>query len=864
MQELKTFKQSELVLKVNRAYNTNNLNLSAWKPFIDRLCGDRLYQKEAIENAIIFLASGQYSNLAQLGEYNYAQNTCLRDKYSSQEEFINSLQMKEKLFANIDLATGTGKSYVIYGIAQIALGLGLVKRVLVLCPSLTIESGLTDKFKSLSGDAGLKSTIPISAVCKNPSIVSANETIKNGDLCVENIHAVYETTGSSIEDSFLGKGFDTLVLNDESHHIFNKNTNNDASIKKWKEFLLNKKYGFKYMLGFTGTAYVEDDYFPDVLYRYSLRQAIEDRIVKNIDYVKEDESRGDNERFQKIYQNHIDNIKRYSLVKPLSILVTKDINHAKSLYRDFVDFLAKQVNKNKKDIEDKVLIVTSSGEHKTNIAKLKYVDEKTDSTEWIVSVSMLTEGWDVKNVFQIVPWEDRAFNSKLLIAQVLGRGLRVPDAYTMPQPSVTVFNHKAWSSKIKRLVDEVLEIETRVNSEVICENSRSEYHFSVSNINYTTEQIETEKVVESNSIDFTRLMTEGIVLESQSVEIEKGTTYETVFGGKSSERNYAIKNITRTIDEVVDKLFEEFEIREWEGKTLKLGKDEYTQNSLPPRETIEKIVRVSMEKRGNMGEEIIEANVQRILSAFTPLLRKNKKSVSSKSVPNDVYTIDTKDLSKQSTSVGMLRQERTVFFTNNWQNEIFDDEQKNIIQEILDDESLPRSAVKEVDYCLFKTPVTTVLTSSKPERKFVELLCKRENAELITSWVKSRDRNFYEIEYSCKYGSADSKSRKYYHNKFNLDFFLRIEKDGINYYIVIEIKDDGDNCEENKAKNRYAIQHFEELNKRMNDAGIKDQYIFHFLSPNGYNVFFDHLRDGSVLEGQTKFKCQLETLLEEN
>ena len=33
---------------------------------------------------------------------------------------------------------------------------------------------------------------------------------------------------------------------------------------------------------------------------------------------------------------------------------------------------------------------------------------------------MLSEGWDVKNVFQIVPHEERAFNSKLLIAQVLG------------------------------------------------------------------------------------------------------------------------------------------------------------------------------------------------------------------------------------------------------------------------------------------------------------------------------------------------------------------------------------------------------------------------------------------------------------
>lgn len=864
MQELKTFKQSELVLKVNRAYNTNNLDLCAWKPFIDRLCGDRWYQKEAIENAIIFLASGQYNNLSQLGEYNYSQNSCLRDKYPSQEEFIKTLQMKEKLFANIDLATGTGKSYVIYGIAQIALGLGLVKRVLVLCPSLTIESGLTEKFKSLSGDAGLKSTLPENAIFKNPSIVSANDTIKNGDMCVENIHAVYETTGSSIEDSFLGKGCDTLVLNDESHHIFNKNSNNDTSIKKWKEFLLNKEYGFKYMLGFTGTAYIEDDYFPDVLYRYSLRQAIEDHIVKNIDYVKEDESRGDNERFQKIYQNHRDNIERYPLVKPLSILVTSDINHAKNLYSDFVDFLAKQENKKKKDVEEKVLIVTSAREHKTNITKLKFVDDKTDLTEWIISVSMLTEGWDVKNVFQIVPWEDRAFNSKLLIAQVLGRGLRVPDAYVMPQPRVTVFNHKAWSSKIKRLVDEVLEIETRVQSTVILDNSRSEFHFSVKNINYTTEQTEVEKISESNSMDFTRLMTEGIAFESQSVEIEKGTTYETVFGGNSRERNYAIRNVTRTIDEVVDKLFEEFELREWEGKTLKLGEDEYTQNSLPPRETIEKIVRVSMEKRGNTGEEIIEANVQRILSAFTPLLRKNKKSVSSKSVANDVYIIDTKELAKQSTSVGMLRQERTVFLTNDWQNEITDEEQKRVIQEIIDDESLPRSSVKEVDYCLFKTPVTTVLTSSKPERKFVELLCKRENAQLITSWIKSRDRNFYEIEYSCKYGSADSKSRKYYHNKFNPDFFLKVEKDGITYYIVIEIKDDGDNCEENKAKNKYAIQHFEELNGRMNDSGIKEQYIFHFLSPNGYDAFFDHLRDGSVLEGQAKFKCQLETLLEEN
>ena len=77
---------------------------------------------------------------------------------------------------------------------------------------------------------------------------------------------------------------------------------------------------------------------------------------------------------------------------------------------------------------------------------------------------MLSEGWDVKNVCQIVPHEERAFNSKLLIAQVLGRGLRIPPEYKGEQPVVTVFNHDRWSSNIKHMVNEVLEIEKRIHS----------------------------------------------------------------------------------------------------------------------------------------------------------------------------------------------------------------------------------------------------------------------------------------------------------------------------------------------------------------------------------------------------------------
>ena len=95
---------------------------------------------------------------------------------------------------------------------------------------------------------------------------------------------------------------------------------------------------------------------------------------------------------------------------------------------------------------------------------------------------MLNEGWDVKRVFVIVPHEERAFNSKLLIAQVLGRGLRVPENWTGPQPEVTVFNHDAWASRIRQLVNEILEIEKRLTSSVL---SDSDYHFNLHNIKYT-------------------------------------------------------------------------------------------------------------------------------------------------------------------------------------------------------------------------------------------------------------------------------------------------------------------------------------------------------------------------------------------
>ena len=126
---------------------------------------------------------------------------------------------------------------------------------------------------------------------------------------------------------------------------------------------------------------------------------------------------------------------------------------------------------------------------KENLVALKQVDKRSSPVEWIVSVSMLTEGWDVKNVFQIVPHESRAFSSKLLIAQVLGRGLRVPPGLSK-EPLLTVNNHEKWSPGIGNLLKEMLEVENTLSWGY--DPSRSEFVFPLHNLRYEPEQTTTE------------------------------------------------------------------------------------------------------------------------------------------------------------------------------------------------------------------------------------------------------------------------------------------------------------------------------------------------------------------------------------
>ena len=77
--------------------------------------------------------------------------------------------------------------------------------------------------------------------------------------------------------------------------------------------------------------------------------------------------------------------------------------------------------------KDKVIQVDSSktgAEEEEMIERLLKVEHTDEPTEIVIHVNMLKEGWDVTNLYTIVPL--RAANARTLIEQSIGRGLRLP------------------------------------------------------------------------------------------------------------------------------------------------------------------------------------------------------------------------------------------------------------------------------------------------------------------------------------------------------------------------------------------------------------------------------------------------------
>lgn len=814
------FAVDDLVLPVSASYDPAILDLAAYEDFIDAVVAGREYSRLAIATALRFMAGGRYANTKQLAEEAFASTPALERRYGTLGRLLERLPFPDKLACSLDLATGTGKSYVLFCLARIMLNEGLVSRVLVLCPSLTIEAGLIDKFDSLLADSELTALLPISKGTRLPERVDASGTVKTGQICIENIHAVYETTGSSISDSFEGSGASTLVLSDEAHHIYSPG---DAKLKKWREFIGSPAYGFRYHVGVSGTCYVGNDYFADVVHRYSIRDAINDRWVKDVFYVAKDDSTTDGERFQKLLQQHETNRKTYKPLKPLTIAVTKNIKAAEDLHDALVEFLAKHLPGGFAEAESKVLVVTSSPKHEKNVLTLRTVDDPVNPVEWVVSVAMLSEGWDVKNVFQIYPHEKRAFNSKLLVAQVLGRGLRRPEGITA-EPRVFVFNHQKWAPEVEDLVAEVLDQETTI-AQRPCDG-RPTKHFDVHSLTYK----EVPTGIEAKEVDKPR------DIKKLNLRPQRDAPESTEFVSVSdSEQRVVLTTLVRETYYPMAEVVADVRQR-------MLEHDKLTGGDLAkayPKKRVQELIRNALKRLSLKGTAISQENRQLIMSAFGSLRQRTMRAGAEWAQEPDGFA-------PKSTSEMAPVRERISGLTSHVG--LFYDELSPKLGSPDDAAALKKARAIEVptfmrrvdNSFLLKSPVNVVLTSHTPERLFVERLFQPDNAATLAAWVKAPDVGFYPIEYGYQPGGNGRSKR----GQFHPDFFLL--REGTDEVVIVETKADDDFSEINAGKLVYADAHFAKLNELLKAKCNKRRYQFHFLSPVDYNDFFAGLRENTL------------------
>ncbi|MGG6832798.1 UNVERIFIED_CONTAM: DEAD/DEAH box helicase family protein [Streptococcus canis] len=840
------YKDSNLVLEVSKNVNPAVWDEGFFQNFFDLLFGKRSYQKEAAETALRFLNSGEYQSIKALAKENFEKNEVIRARWNNDFSIMeDDLDLADKLSATLDLATGTGKSYVMFAIALVMLATKKVSRVLVLVPSITIESELTQKFKDLLGNQQLLRTLGYDFI--PPQILNGDSTLVENSIAIENRNAVYkaQSTRNSIVDSLKGNGEKTLVLNDEVHHVYYSESN------EWKNFIedeRNNGINFKYVIGVTGTAYKgknknENNYFSNVIYRFSLRDAIEQGFVKDIEYIsKEDIPNDKDERWQVIFNSHHQIASQMPVelgIKPITIIVTSKQNLADSKAKAFKKFLKAQRNLTDSEVDDIVLSVHSGQKAAVDRMKLSKVNDKGNPVEFIFSVSMLTEGWDVKRVFQIVPDDERAFNSKLLIAQVLGRGLRVPEGWDMAKrgtPTVTVFNHEKWST-VETLVNEVLEIRQKLTLSV---NQESDYNFCLTNVEYSNE-MDAKAFPKMGTYE---LWENGVNLPTDDKTGKSNITLTDIKSGTDRQFQTTYEHEQVTVQEMANILysrFEDLEDREYVSEYQNLWSVSKIQN----------MIEESLEKSGNT--HITKSLKNRFLSSMNVIFRDESKVVTYDIEPKEYFEVSTRTLPKNTSGISSFKVSKVLFYSSDLEENLLNDRASlDTFKELTDTSNGYKYKYIDNKYN-FKTPQFGIVTTGNPEKEFLDrLTTNTEVVKNFDSFIKSDDMNFYSIDYSWQKGSHHK------NGQFNPDWFI---KQGDNI-IAVEIKDDSqisDPDAENIGKNKAATKHFELLNEYSIKTDSPTRYKFTFLTPKDFDIFFKKLAERDVMN----YKSQLDVKLVE-
>lgn len=334
----------------------------------------------------------------------------------------------------IDVATGVGKTFVLAAAIEYYAARGH-KHFAVVVPGRTI----LDKTIANFTPGHPKSLLPGMDV--EPLIVTAENfaTVDHADpeqvkLYVFSVQSLLKPTGKqgrrthtfheTLGDAFYAylKERDDLILFADEHHVYYGPAFSTA-IRDLEPWLL---------AGLTATPEKKTPR-EQIVYAYPLAHAIADRLVKTPVIVgRHDERKDERTKLEdgiRLLEAKRVAVERYceltgaEPVNPVMLVIATTIEEA-----DEVSNVMREPSFFEGRYAEAVLTVHSKAADEA-LAELDKVEDPDSPVRVIVSVGMLKEGWDVKNVYAICSL--RPMLSELLQEQTLGRGLRLPfGAYT--------------------------------------------------------------------------------------------------------------------------------------------------------------------------------------------------------------------------------------------------------------------------------------------------------------------------------------------------------------------------------------------------------------------------------------------------
>ncbi|MCT9625966.1 DEAD/DEAH box helicase family protein [Pseudarthrobacter equi] len=339
----------------------------------------------------------------------------------------------------VDSATGVGKTYVMAGLIDYFAGLETPARnFLLLAPGRTIRDKSVKNFtpgnsKSLTAAMKAAPYVVTKDNFKQSSTLTAMKDPSRTKLYIFTVQALtqkdeksggretheYQETLSGSFYEFLANLNDLVVLADE-HHCY-----------RGKAFArtINELHP-ELVVGLTATPAPADGDM--VVYRYPLARAITDRLVKTPVLVARKDDRIDDHtklldgvtllRYKERLAHARCDEEGIPRINPVMLVIAQDTSEA-DRYRDMLDSEAFDGGA----WVGRTLVVHSNltGDEKENaLAALDEVEDPNSPVRIIISVGMLKEGWDVKNVYVIASM--RVSVSTVLTEQTLGRGMRLP------------------------------------------------------------------------------------------------------------------------------------------------------------------------------------------------------------------------------------------------------------------------------------------------------------------------------------------------------------------------------------------------------------------------------------------------------